>query len=117
MSVTADLDACTRVAVEFATKLIHGKYAGAHLLLSSGARGDWPPSALREAYQELVDWVGPAPDRIEVARSLHDWEFREDGDLGSIYLLLHGDETEGLTVTVSREDERAVIRDIEWGRA
>ena len=32
MSPTADLDACTRVAVEFATKLIHGKYAGAHLL-------------------------------------------------------------------------------------
>lgn len=116
MSVTADLDACTRVAVEFATKLIHGKYAGAHLLLSTGAREEWPPSALREAYQDLVDWAGPAPDRIEVARARHDWDDREDGDLGSVYVLLHGGETEGLTVVVSRDGTRPAIRDIEWGR-
>lgn len=117
MSTTADLDVCTRVAVEFATRLIHGKYAGAHLLLSANARDDWPPSALREAYQELVDWVGPAPDRIEVARTLRDWEFREDGDLAAVYLLLHGGETEGMTVTVAREADRQVVREIDWGRA
>ncbi|QCO66622.1 hypothetical protein E5843_00265 [Luteimonas yindakuii] len=116
MSVTADLDVCTRVAVEFATKLIHGKYAGAHLLLSSDARDDWPPSALREAYQDLVDWAGPAPDRIEVARTLRDWKYREDGDLGAVYLLLHGGETEGMTVTVSSEQDRPVVREIDWGR-
>lgn len=117
MSVTADLDACTRVATEFATKLIHGKYAGAHLLLSADARADWPPSALREAYQDLVDWVGPAPDRIEVARLVRDWDYREDGDLALVCLLLHGSESEGLGVTVSREDGREVIREVEWGRS
>ena len=95
----------------------HSMRFGAHLLLSSDARDDWPPSALREAYQDLVDWVGPAPDRIEVARTVRDWELREDGDLGAVYLLLHGGETEGMSVTVAREAERPVVREIDWGRA
>lgn len=116
MSVTADLDACTRVAVDFATKLIHGKYAGAHLLLSGDARDDWPPSALREAYQDLVDWTGPAPDRVEIASTRQEWDGRDDDDMGWVYVLLSGGETEGLALTVSREQARVVIRDIEWGR-
>ncbi|WP_024892108.1 hypothetical protein [Luteimonas huabeiensis] len=116
MSPTADLDACTQVAVEFATKLIRRQFAGAHLLLGAQAREEWPPSALREAYQELVDWAGPEPDRIEVSASRRDWPDREDDDLGWVYMLLHGGETEGVAVTVARERDRTAIRDIEWGR-
>ncbi len=48
---------------------------------------------------------------------MEDWPDREESDLGWVYVALSGSTfSEAVTVVVSNQEGRHVIRSLEWGR-
>jgi hypothetical protein len=106
-----------KVAAAFAAALVAGDFAGAHQMLSAGARAEWPPAALQSAYTSMIEhFEGPA-GFVQVAEVMSEWPGKIPGDVGWAYVAIAGDiASEAVTVVVHDENGRHVIRSIEWGR-
>lgn len=105
------------LAVEFATTLITGYYEGSEKFLSKSLRKVWPALSLKAAYEEMVGYFESEPNFVDATEELTDWPSRVHGDVGWVYVTISNDScSEGVAVVVSEENEKLVIRDIEWGR-
>ncbi|WGV27479.1 hypothetical protein [Halotia branconii] len=106
-----------KVALEFATALANGKFEDAYQLLSSSICGNWSPSVLQDTYEEMIEYSSTPTNYIQVEAVMTDWPGKQPQDIGWAYTLIACDgETEAVTVIVCTENEKHLIRDIEWGR-
>lgn len=106
-----------KVAAAFAEALVARDFAGAHQMLSAGARTEWTPAALEAAYTKMVEYFEGPASFFQVTVVMSDWTGKIPGDVGWAYAAIAGDiASEAVTVVVHDEDGRHVIRSIEWGR-
>jgi hypothetical protein len=106
-----------KVAADFASALIAGRFDTAHQMLSSAAKREWPAALLEETYSEMVEYFESPPEMVQVVQSMSEGPAIEPGDIGWAYAAIIGDEeSEAVSVVVFAEDGRNVIRSIEWGR-
>ena len=109
------------VAKSFAQALVAKDFQRAHILLTPRLRESLSPQALADNLRSM--YSGYAPDDEPVSTSfdrefcMEDWPNKEPGDLGWVYVGIHGSGfVEAVTVVVSQTGEGARIREIEWGR-
>ena len=105
------------MALEFARALDAGRYEDAHRLLAADLARELTPAKLKENYEGMIAYGGGPARYVFVLYALG---YRPDSrpeDIGWAYVVIAGDDfSEAVTVVVSREDGRAVVREIEWGR-
>lgn len=106
-----------RIAVQFASALIAGRYDEACALLTAAARDTWPPSVLQKAYEDMVSYFETPPHTAQAIEVMTDWPDRRPDDIGWAYASIEGDgEAEAVTVIVAMDEGASRIREIEWGR-
>lgn len=129
--VTKDGDAALRlletadIALTFARALVAKDYDRANAMLSTALKPSYPPETLAEHLKQMVhcsendsDWptsvqVVTGLDRSDTANSVRS----HPNDFGWAYVSIAGDGyNEAVSVTVAEEQDRLVIRTIEWGR-
>jgi hypothetical protein len=66
----------------------------------------------------MVSYFPSTPDLVQVMGENSDWPTREVADIGWVYVSIASTAGygEAVAVVVADEDDRVVIRDIEWGR-
>jgi hypothetical protein len=107
----------TKLALEFAKALASGDTARAHGFLSSTLRTAMTPEKLATDYREMVAYGSGAPTIIEVVTTMDAWPDKKPADAEWVYVAIANDTySEAVTVVVSQEQSRLVIRSIEWGR-
>ena len=86
-------------------------------MLSAHAKIEWPASLLESSYREMVQYFETPPNIAMVMNTLEDWPDRRPKDVGWAYAAIAGEsESEAVTVVVSDEGGRHLVRSIEWGR-
>jgi hypothetical protein len=106
-----------RVALEFARALADGRYEHAHGLLAEDLARELTPSKLKESYEGMIAYgAGPAR-HVFLLYALGYRPGRRPHEIGWAYVVIAGDEfSEAVTIVVSLERGRAVVRQVEWGR-
>lgn len=105
------------LALDFARAMASGETARAHGLLSSQLQAALPPEKLAAQYQEMVAYGSGAPTTIQVMTTMDAWPDKQGADVGWVYVAIANDTySEAVTVVVSQEQSKLVIRSIEWGR-
>jgi hypothetical protein len=103
-----------QVALAFAQALSAGDYTTAHGMLSRSLRESITADQLRADFESMIDGH---PDFVDVMMILDDWPAKERDDVGWAYCAVGGEVySEGITVVVTSENGRKLIRSIEWGR-
>jgi len=75
------------------------------------------PEDLRKKLADMVAYVDVEPETALVICGDDEWPGKEMLDVGWVYVAIDGDGyTEAVTVTITREEDKLVIRNIEWGR-
>jgi hypothetical protein len=109
--------ASTRLALDFAKAIASGDAARAHGLLAGPLRSRLTPEKLEAEYKEMVAYGRGAPTTIQVMTTMDAWPDRQPSDTEWVYVAIANDTySEAVTVVVSQEHSRLVIRSIEWGR-
>jgi hypothetical protein len=116
--MTGESVSCRDIALEFARSLATGRFESAHELLSQSLSASLTPKDLEREYQAMVAYTSTPGTAIEVLSTMDDWPTKEIEDIGWVYVSISDGESwgEAVTVVVSEENDRSVIRDIEWGR-
>lgn len=106
-----------RIALEFAQALVAGDFNQAHGLLSLKAKAEWDPATLRSTYLKMVEYFGSPPTFVQVIEAMTEWPGKEPHDVGWAYAAIAGQgESEAVTVVVTSQGGKHLIRSIEWGR-
>ena len=106
-----------RVAATFALALVAGDFDQAHGMLTSTAKRRWELATLRTTFLEMVEYFETPPNHVEVMETMTEWPAREPSDVGWAYAAISSEsESEAVTVVVSSEGGRHLIRSIEWYR-
>lgn len=108
-----------RIAREFANALVAGNFDQAHGMLSSAAKAEWGPEKLKAAFHQMLEYCESPPNFVQVMEVMTEWQYpaMQPNDVGWAYAAIAGDDwSEAVTVIVSSEGGRDVIRNIEWGR-
>lgn len=110
-----------RIAVDFASALVDGDFAKARSLLTDELQQTLTPERLRsELYGMFRGYAEGHPTGIwyeEGCAHEEDWPARRPGEVGWVYVGIHGDDfSEAVTVTITRIDDAYRICDVEWGR-
>ena len=116
---TADIALC------FTRALVAREYERAAEMLASSLKPTCAPDSLRKQLEEMV-WYEEGPDRwptsIQVVTAadssdMDNWKHAKPDDFGWAYVAVNGvDYCEAVSVTIVREGQQLVIREIEWGR-
>ena len=104
-------------AVTFAKALTAGDFAAAHSMLAPDLKADYTTEALKESFEEMVEY-GESPARVDgFVQTMDDWPAKGSNDLGWAYVSISGDDFgEAVTVVVTRVDGAMAIGSVEWGR-
>lgn len=106
-----------KVALKFAKALVTGDYDTAHKMLSAELREQLSLSELQKTYEKMIEYGRSSPYFIDVMSILDDWSSKQKEDIGWAYVAISGDGYgEAVSVVVTQEDEKSLIREIEWGR-
>jgi hypothetical protein len=106
-----------QVAAEFARALASNHYDQAHSFLSASLGSMTPVAALRREYEAMTGYGGGPATDVRVIIVLDYWPDKLPGDIGWAYAAISGvGFSEAVTVIVARENGKAVIRQLEWGR-
>ena len=105
------------VGFAFANALVAGEYNFAHNMLCASLRAELSPAELKEKFESMIAYGRSAPNSVEVLEAFNDWPDKEALDIGWAYVAINGDGfCEAVTVIVTQEETKPVIRDIDWGR-
>lgn len=105
------------VGLRFARALVAGEFEVAHRMLEPTLAATYSPEKLGATFREMVSYGGEPPTDVRVVTVLDYWPAKQPGDVGWAYVAISGNTfSEAVTVTVTRQGERALIREIEWGR-
>jgi hypothetical protein len=97
--------------------LVAGKFESAREMLSTALQREWTADRLQSEYEQMIEYGSGAPDFLKVTHQMDAWPDKQPDDLGWVYVTIGGsDYMEAVTVIVAREGDRAVIRELEWGR-
>jgi len=106
-----------KIAFEFAQALVAGAFDQAHGMLSSVAKNQFDPATLRSTYLQMIEYFESPPNFVQVMEAMTEWPDKQPLDVGWAYAAIAGQgESEAVTVVVSSEGGRHLIRNIEWGR-
>ena len=104
-----------QVAFRFASQLVAGEFDGAHRMLTSAARREWPAQLLASTYRKMVEYY--APTKVMVMNTMEEWPAKRTDEIGWAYAAIADEsESEAVTVVVFEEGGQHLIRSIEWGR-
>jgi hypothetical protein len=115
----ADQTIVSKIALAFTRALVDGEFEAARALLSDPLSEVWTPARLAQEFTEMVAYGDKPADHVEVVRfdDMEGWAIRQTWDLGWAYVAIYGDGfNEAVSVIVSDQEGRPVIRDLEWGR-
>jgi len=105
------------VSLAFARALVANDFEAAHEMLAASLKASLPASQLKSAYHSMIEYGDEPPDIVAVMTVLDDWPDKQAGDVGWAYAAIGGlGYSEAVSVVVSHESGRSVIRSIEWGR-
>ncbi|WP_103668298.1 hypothetical protein [Pseudanabaena sp. BC1403] len=105
------------VGFAFANALVEGEYNVAFNMLSAQLQIEFTPLSLKEKFEYMVGYGCSDPDFVEVMSAEDDWYIKEALDIGWAYVAISGDGFgEAVTVVVTQEQSKHVIREIDWGR-
>jgi len=106
-----------QIALEFAKSLAAREYPKAYEMTDQEYRKRTSIEQLRTAFEAIVptDW-GPM-GAIEVGQTMTSWPGKQPADLGWAYVSIGGNVySEAVTVVVTSENGKAMIRQVEFGR-
>jgi hypothetical protein len=96
--------------------LLNGDFEEAHALLGSNICSDWTLALLQKTYEEMVEYF-EIPPREVLVEVIDTTGPNMQPDSAWIYVSICGvGDAEGLSVVVSKEDDKYLIQAIEWGR-
>ncbi len=105
------------VAIAFARALVAGKYKIAHEMLSASLQEAVSVEHLKKTYETMIEYGNSPPNYVDVDVAVDDWPGKPEADIGWVYVSIAGDSyAEAVTVIVTQEQTKQVIREIEWGR-
>jgi hypothetical protein len=103
-----------KFALIFAHALVAGKYKVAYEMMAASLREKISLTQLQETYEQMIEYGDAPPDFVDVITIL---STEQEEDLGWAYVAISGNGYgEAVSVVVTQEAERVVIREIEWGR-
>lgn len=108
-----------KLSLTFAQAIVAENFIDAYALLSAELQTTLQPSDLAQHYHAMIAYGSGAPTDIELIRveTMEGWPMRQANDLGWAYVAISGEDyNEAVSVVVSQEGERTVIRWLEWGR-
>jgi hypothetical protein len=106
-----------KVAFEFATSIANGDFSTAHDFLTEKQKIEWKPEALKEEYNEMIEYGESPIIHIEVMNEMTEWPAKQTNDIGWAYVAMNGEGYgEAIVVVVCNENNQPKIREIEWGR-
>ncbi len=109
------------LAQKFGDCLIQQDYDTAYSLLSLELQRQSPPEVLQQTVEDMIEY-GSSPIQkasVMVDCSLTEWQYppMDPNDIVWLYISLEGEDfLEAVSVIVSQQDEKLVIRWLEWGR-
>lgn len=105
------------VAIVFARALVAGKYKVAHEMLSASLQETISIEQLKETFETMIEYGDSLPNYVDVDAVMDNWPGKQEADIGWAYASIAGDHyAEAVTVIVTQEQTKQVIREIEWGR-
>ena len=105
------------VAMAFAANMVAGDFTTAFELLAVSLQKSLSPVKLCEEFESMLSYTDGQVTEVKVNDIAHDWPAKMPLDLCRAYIAINGDGfCEAVDVTVCREGERSVIREIIWGR-
>jgi hypothetical protein len=110
------------VGSKFAQALIHGEFEKAHEMLSPTLRLNYSPSALKQSYDNMVEYAQPVgqPNVIVVNNFEGKGESGNGKQLdadGSTCVAIEGDGwCEAVTITAKQFGADYLISELDWGR-
>jgi hypothetical protein len=103
----------------FAQALVKGEYDKAHAMLSAELKLEYPPTALKQNYEDMIDYAQPSrqPDVEVLDNSLIPDAPRPMDEEGWVYVSIFGDGwSEAVIVTVKPFGHVYLITELIWGR-
>lgn len=110
---------CLDVADLFGSLIVRRDYQAARSLLARDARRLHSCEDLKAAAEAMISYAaGPIlQSQIIESATLEDWPAKQCNDVAVVYLALTGAGfSEAVSLTLARQDDRIVIRDLVWGR-
>lgn len=105
------------LALEFAEALMAGRFEVAHAMLTSAARKELSPAQLRKRYAKMIAHFDSPASTADVEEIITEGDPLKAGDVAWIYVSITGeDDPEAVTLTITEEGGKPLIRDVEWGR-
>jgi hypothetical protein len=113
------------IALTFARALVAKQYETAHAMLATNLQSSCPPEVLKKVLEDMIGYSGDEaawPTAVQVVTSadasdMEKWPRKKPQDFGWAYVGVVGvGYCEAVAVTVAEEEERLVIREIQWGR-
>jgi len=107
------------IAQEFGDCITNRDYGAACALLTKQLQGSTTPERICNAVSTMTSY---APGPIQEAQvmddfTLEDWPGKQAGDLAVVYVALNGDSfSEAVTLTLMKQGEDILIRELAWGR-
>jgi hypothetical protein len=123
--VALRLLATADIALSFARALVGKDYEEAAGMLAASLKTTSPPDVLCKQLEEMIRYEGDEgrwPTGIQVVTAadssdMAKWKCPNPNDFGWAYVAIDGtDYCEAVAVMITKEEERLVIRGIEWGR-
>lgn len=105
-----------KTAFNFANSLINGQFADAYFMFGDSIRNQWNPSLIEETYDKMVEYFHEPANMISV--DIVDTELPNIPlNSGWVYVSIFGEgNCEAVTLIISKEDDKYLIQNIEWGR-
>jgi hypothetical protein len=104
------------VATSFVEALLKNDFVSARRALAPELKKATSEKALAKSFKELAPGKSTIDD-FDVIDTLEDWAGKRRGDVGWVYVALHGKKVEeAVAVTVAKHGSSLAIREIEWGR-
>jgi hypothetical protein len=101
----------------FAQALTSGHFSEAAAMLSVDLRVPFSEELLEEQYKEMIEYGDGSAEYVELVRYEFDWPQKESKDIAWAYVAIVGNGfSEGIAVVVANEENKCVIKSIEWGR-
>jgi hypothetical protein len=110
----------TSFAENFARAIAQRDFASAHAMLSLEQKTKYTIASLKDAFYQMItysDFQETENPQTNVETTLTTWGNKKENDIGWVYVSIVSDSfSEAVNVVVSKEGDKKVIADVEWGR-
>ncbi len=105
------------IALAFGRQIVRKEWESARNLLCHDLRASISAKNLEEEVSNMIVYADEELSQAEVITDMEAWPDKKEDDIGWAYVALSGDSfSEAVAVIVKQEDNRLVIRSLEWGR-